>query len=142
MKIKNVVEDFASQNFAEWDMIKNRNTQALWFRKDNSCLKAHIRRDSDDMFIVRLYRFLDIGEFSGMNYRITIMPESIELSTLHIGKDISDESILIMNYHELVNEENFFQQSLVQNFGDLVCSNIKTLIHLNSLIISRSIGQI
>lgn len=142
MKIKDVVEEFAAQNFSEWEMVKNRNTKALWLRTENSCLKAHIRRDSDDMLIVRLYRLLDIGAFSGMNYRITIMPESIELCTLQIGKDIADESILIMNYHELETEDNFFQQSLVKDMGDLECSNIETLIHLNSLIIERSIGHI
>lgn len=142
MKIKHIVEQFQTVDFSEWEMVKNRNTQALWLRMSNSCLKAHIRRDSDDMFIVRLYRFVDIGDFSGINYRITITPEALELCTLVIGKDIPDESIHIMNFQELSTEDNFFQQSLVQDVGDLDCTDIQTLIHLNSVIIELSKGVI
>lgn len=142
MKIKDIVEQFSTENFSEWEMVKNRNKQALWLRKENICLKVHIRRDSDDMFIVRLYRFLDKGDFSGVNYRITITPEAIEFCTLQIGKDLPDEIIHIMNHHELKTEENFFQQSLIQDMGDLEHTHIEQLIHLNKLVIDLSTGYI
>ena len=142
MEIKHIVEQFQTVDFSEWEMVKNRNKHALWLRRNNSCLKAYIRRDSDDMFVVRLYRFEDIGDFSGINFRTTITPEALELCTLVIGKDIADESIHIMNYHDLRTEDNFFQQSLVQDVGDLDCTNIQTLIHLNDMIIKLSEGLI
>ena len=142
MKIKHIVEQFQTVDFSEWEMVKNRNRHAIWIRKSNSCLKAYIRRDSDDLFVVRLYRLADIGDLSGINYRITITPEAIELSTLVIDKDIADDSIQVMNYNELITEDKFFQQSLVQDLGDLNCTNIQALIQLNDMIIKLTEGLI
>ena len=142
MKIKDVIEEFATEDFSEWGMVRNRNNQALWLRRNNSCLKVHVRRDSDDQYIVKLYRFQDLGDFSGMNYRITIIPEGIELCTLEMNKDQPDEVITINDYRSLESEDSFFQQSLVQDMGDLECSHIETLIYLNYLVIERTKGHI
>lgn len=142
MKIKDLVEEFKTEDFSEWEMVRNRNTQALWLRRDNSCLKVHIRRDSDEQYYVRLYRFLDVGDFSGVNYRITITPEGLEFCTLQIGKDIADEEIRIEFHHNIASEESFFQQSLVQDMADLEYTNIADLIHLYQITIERSMGYI
>lgn len=142
MKIKALVEEFKTEDFSEWEMVRNRNTQALWLRRNNSCLKIHVRRDSDDQFYVRLYRFLDIGDFSGVNYRITISPVTIEMCTLQIGNEVADDEILIEHYHRLIEEDAFFQHSLVQDVADIECTNIVDLIHLRDLVIEQSKGYI
>lgn len=136
MNIKHIVEQFKTENFSEWEMVKNRNTQSLWIRRDNSSLKVNIRKDGDGEFYVRLYKLLELGEFNGINYRITITPESIEMCTLQLAMQEPDETISIVNYNNLLSEDNFFQQSLVQDLADLECNNISDLKHLYELAVS------
>lgn len=136
MNIKHIVEQFKTENFSEWEMVKNRNTQSLWIRRDNSSLKVNIRKDGDGEFYVRLYNLLELGEFNGINYRITITQESIEMCTLQLAMQEPDETISIVNYNNLLSEDNFFQQSLVQDLADLECNNISDLKQLYELAVS------
>lgn len=141
MNVVPIASQFYTEDFSEWKTVRNRDTQAMWLRKDNANIKIHIRLDSDGEYFIRMYRFADIGDFTGMNYRITLTPEELSFDTLVLdGSNENSNLLAIGKYNELLQEGQFFQESLVNDFGDLEHSDIVQIANVRNKVIEATKG--
>lgn len=134
MNFKDVIDEFKKQDFYNWQMIKNRDVDSIWLHNGNSNLRVNILRCDND-FDVRLFYFCNLGIFMGDQFKIRITDFSVNMSKLDVKKVDQIEEIHIKEYKNFLTEEQFFQESLISDFGSIQFEQLRDAVDLyNSLV--------
>lgn len=137
MKLHEIILECYNTDSSTWKAVRNRSSNSIWF-DNGTALKVQINgiqdendTDEEKTYTVRLFKFPQLENVTdGISTRISLTKNSIFASEVDIrpNSQLTDE-ISIDDYYTFT-EDIFFQQSLVNNYGDISYNDLKMLIEL------------
>ncbi|QCW19091.1 hypothetical protein SEPL_040 [Salmonella phage SE_PL] len=132
MNMQEYMKLFTDVDFSTWTILRNRNNNIIWLNQNIDGLKIHINLANEPS--VRFYQFKK-DEKNVSTERMTITNNYIRFEEMVVHyneetkKHTSEENIIayVPKYKEIFSEEQFFQESLVNDYGDLGYNDILVL---------------
>lgn len=142
MNMQEYMKLFTSADFSSWSAMRNRQTNIIWLNQNIDGLKIHINLSTAGEPSVRFYQF-NKDEKVVSTERMTITNNYIRFEEMLVHyneetkKHTSEENIIayIPKYNEIFSEEQFFQESLVNDYGDLGYNDILVLTELRDRVV-------